>query len=320
MSHNDNDKPLSERATPLLFGALFVLGLVAPFAVYPTFLMKILCFGLFACAFNLLLGFAGLLSFGHAAFLGSAGYVCGMLVRDLGVTPEVGILGGTLAAGALGWVFGVLAIRRSGIYFAMITLALSQMVFFFALQWKATGGEDGLQGVPRGHLFGLIDLGNNIAMYYLVFAVFCIGFFIIHRAIHSPFGQILKAIRENEPRAISLGYDVGKYKLLAFVLSAALAGLAGATKTLVFQLASLTDVHWHMSGEVVLMTLLGGLGTILGPLVGAGVIVSLQSELADKVGSWVTVIMGLIFVLCVLMFRRGIVGELQALIRRAGIR
>ena len=320
MSHNDNDKPLSERATPLLFGALFVLGLVAPFAVYPTFLMKILCFGLFACAFNLLLGFAGLLSFGHAAFLGSAGYVCGMLVRDLGVTPEVGILGGTLAAGALGWVFGVLAIRRSGIYFAMITLALSQMVFFFALQWKATGGEDGLQGVPRGHLFGLIDLGNNIAMYYLVFAVFCIGFFIIYRAIHSPFGQILKAIRENEPRAISLGYDVGKYKLLAFVLSAALAGLAGATKTLVFQLASLTDVHWHMSGEVVLMTLLGGLGTILGPLVGAGVIVSLQSELADKVGSWVTVIMGLIFVLCVLMFRRGIVGELQALIRRAGIR
>ena len=268
----------------------------------------------------MLLGFVGLLSFGHAAFLGSAGYICGMLVRDLGVTPEVGVIGGTLAAGALGWVFGVLAIRRTGIYFAMITLALSQMVYFIVLQWKATGGEDGLQGVPRGHLFGIIDLSNNIAMYYFVFAVFCIGFAIIYRAIHSPFGQILKAIRENEPRAVSLGYDVAKFKLLAFVLSASLAGLAGATKTLVFQLASLTDVHWHMSGEVVLMTLLGGLGTILGPLVGAATIVSLQTELADSVGSWVTVIMGVIFVVCVLLFRRGIVGELQALIQRAGIR
>ena len=308
------------RATPYLFAALFVIGLIAPFTMYPTFLMKILCFGLFACAFNLLLGFAGLLSFGHAAFLGTAGYVCGMLVRDAGVTPEVGIIGGTLAAAALGWVFGVLAIRRTGIYFAMITLALSQMVYFIVLQWKATGGEDGLQGVPRGHLFGIIDLSNNIAMYYLVFAVFCIGFFVIYRAINSPFGQILKAIRENEPRAISLGYDVAKFKLLAFVLSASLAGMAGATKTLVFQLASLTDVHWHMSGEVVLMTLLGGLGTVLGPLVGAATIVSLQTELADRVGSWVTVIMGVIFVVCVLLFRRGIVGELQALIQRAGIR
>ena len=316
----NNTTSMFARATPLLFGALFVIGLIAPFAVYPTFLMKILCFGLFACAFNLLLGFVGLLSFGHAAFLGSAGYICGMLVRDAGVTPELGIIGGTLAAGALGWVFGVLAIRRTGIYFAMITLALSQMVYFVVLQWKATGGEDGLQGVPRGHLFGLIDLSNNIAMYYLVFAVFCIGFFIIYRTIHSPFGQILKAIRENEPRAISLGYDVAKFKLLAFVLSASLAGMAGATKTLVFQLASLTDVHWHMSGEVVLMTLLGGLGTILGPLVGAATIVSLQTELADSVGSWVTVIMGAIFVICVLLFRRGIVGELQALIQRAGIR
>jgi branched-chain amino acid transport system permease protein len=316
----NNTNSMFARATPLLFGALFVIGLVAPFAVYPTFLMKILCFGLFACAFNLLLGFVGLLSFGHAAFLGTAGYICGMLVRDAGVTPELGIIGGTLAAGALGWVFGVLAIRRTGIYFAMITLALSQMVYFVVLQWKATGGEDGLQGVPRGHLFGFIDLSNNIAMYYLVFAVFCIGFFIIYRTIHSPFGQILKAIRENEPRAISLGYDVAKFKLLAFVLSASLAGMAGATKTLVFQLASLTDVHWHMSGEVVLMTLLGGLGTILGPLVGAATIVSLQTELADSVGSWVTVIMGVIFVICVLLFRRGIVGELQALIQRAGIR
>jgi branched-chain amino acid transport system permease protein len=306
-------------ATPLLFGALFVAGLVAPFVVYPTFLMKILCFGLFACAFNLLLGFAGLLSFGHAAFLGGAGYVCGLLVRDAGVTPEVGLLAGTAAAGALGWVFGVLAIRRTGIYFAMITLALAQMVFFLVLQVKATGGEDGLQGVPRGHLFGLVDLNDNLAMYYLVFAVFCIGFFIIHRTINSPFGQILKAIRENEPRAISLGYDVAKFKLMAFVISASLGGLAGATKTLVFQLASLTDVHWHMSGEVVLMTLLGGLGTTFGPLVGAAIIVSLQSELADSVGSWVTVIMGVIFVLCVLLFRRGIVGELQALLKRAGI-
>ena len=316
MSNNS----MFSRATPYLFAALFVIGLIAPFTMYPTFLMKILCFGLFACAFNLLLGFAGLLSFGHAAFLGTAGYVCGMLVRDAGVTPEVGIIGGTLAAAALGWVFGVLAIRRTGIYFAMITLALSQMVYFIVLQWKATGGEDGLQGVPRGHLFGIIDLSNNIAMYYLVFAVFCIGFFVIYRAINSPFGQILKAIRENEPRAISLGYDVAKFKLLAFVLSASLAGMAGATKTLVFQLASLTDVHWHMSGEVVLMTLLGGLGTVLGPLVGAATIVSLQTELADRVGSWVTVIMGVIFVVCVLLFRRGIVGELQALIQRAGIR
>ncbi|MBN8442720.1 MAG: branched-chain amino acid ABC transporter permease [Thauera sp.] len=316
MTNNDS---MFARAMPALMTGLFVLGLVAPFMMYPTFLMKMLCFGLFACAFNLLLGFAGLLSFGHAAFLGSAGYICGMLVRDLGVTPELGILGGTLAAGALGWVFGVLAIRRTGIYFAMITLALSQMVYFIVLQWKATGGEDGLQGVPRGHLFGVIDLSNNLAMYYLVFAVFCIGFFIIHRAIHSPFGEILKAIRENEPRAVSLGYDVAKFKLLAFVISASLAGMAGATKTLVFQLASLTDVHWHMSGEVVLMTLLGGLGTIFGPLVGASVIVALQSELADKVGSWVTVIMGVIFVLCVLLFRRGIVGELQALIRRSGV-
>lgn len=309
----------AESKLPLFLGVLFVLGLIAPFAVYPTFLMKILCYGLFACAFNLLLGFAGLLSFGHAAFLGTAGYVCGLMVRDLGVTPEVGILAGTVSAGLLGWLFGWLAIKRTGIYFAMITLALAQMVFFLAIQIKATGGEDGLQGVPRGNLFGVIDLSNNLAMYYLVFAIFCLGFFIIYRTIHSPFGQILKAIRENEPRAISLGYDVAKFKLIAFVISAALAGTAGATKTLVFQLASLSDVHWHASGEVVLMTLLGGLGTILGPLVGAATIVALQTQLADSVGSWVTVIMGTIFVLCVLSFRRGIVGELQALIKRSGV-
>jgi branched-chain amino acid transport system permease protein len=304
---------------PFLFAALFVVGLIAPFAVYPTFLMKILCYALFACAFNLLLGFAGLLSFGHAAFLGTAGYVCGLMVRDVGVTPEVGILAGTVAAGLLGWLFGTLAIRRTGIYFAMITLALAQMVFFLALQIEATGGEDGLQGVPRGRLFGLLDLNDNLAMYYLVFAIFCFGFFVIYRTIHSPFGQILKAIRENEPRAISLGYDVNKFKLIAFIISAALAGMAGATKTLVFQLASLSDVHWHASGEVVLMTLLGGLGTILGPIAGAATIVALQTELADSVGSWVTVIMGVIFVLCVLIFRRGMVGELQALIKRSGV-
>ena len=306
--------------TEVLYTGLFIVGLIAPFAVYPTFLMKLFCFALFASAFNLLLGFAGLLSFGHAAFLGTAGYICGLMVRDMGVTPGVGIIAGTAAAGLLGWLFGVLAIRRTGIYFAMITLALAQMVYFIVLQVKATGGEDGLQGVPRGHLFGLIDMSDNVAMYYLVYAVFSIGFFIIYRTIHSPFGQILKAIRENEPRAISLGYDVNKFKLMAFVISASLAGLAGATKTLVFQLASLSDVHWHMSGEVVLMTLLGGLGTILGPAVGSATIVTLQNELADKVGSWVTVIMGLIFVVCVLAFRRGIVGEIQALIQRAGIR
>jgi branched-chain amino acid transport system permease protein len=314
-----NSKSYLETKLPLLFGVLFVIGLVAPFAVYPTFLMKILCYALFACAFNLLLGFAGLLSFGHAAFLGTAGYVCGMMVRDVGVTPEVGILAGTVAAGLLGWLFGTLAIRRTGIYFAMITLALAQMVFFLALQIKETGGEDGLQGVPRGHLFGVVDLSDNLAMYYLVFAIFCVGFFVIYRTIHSPFGQILKAIRENEPRAVSLGYDVNKFKLIAFVISAALAGTAGATKTLVFQLASLSDVHWHASGEVVLMTLLGGLGTILGPIVGAATIVSLQTQLADSVGSWVTVIMGVIFVICVLSFRRGIVGELQVLIKRSGV-
>ncbi|RTL35855.1 MAG: branched-chain amino acid ABC transporter permease, partial [Rhodocyclaceae bacterium] len=298
--------------TEVLYTGLFVVGLLAPFAVYPTFLMKLFCFALFASAFNLLLGFAGLLSFGHAAFLGTAGYVCGLLVRDSGVSPEVGILAGTVSAGLLGWLFGILAIRRTGIYFAMITLALAQMVYFLVLQVPATGGEDGLQGVPRGHLFGVIDLSDNIAMYYLVYAVFSLGFFIIYRTIHSPFGQILKAIRENEPRAVSLGYDVAKFKLLAFVISASLAGLAGATKTLVFQLASLSDVHWHTSGEVVLMTLLGGLGTILGPAVGSATIVTLQNELADKVGSWVTVIMGAIFVACVLAFRRGIVGEIQA--------
>ena len=296
-----------------MFLALIAGGVIAPFLVYPTILMKVLCFALFASAFNLLLGFAGLLSFGHAAFFGFAAYMCGYFCRNLGASPEVGILAGTALAGILGAVFGLLAIRRSGIYFAMVTLALAQLVYFLELELPFTGGEDGLQGIPRGRLLGLIDLSDNMAMYYFVLAVFLAGFWLIHRTIHSPFGQVLKAIRENEARAISLGYAVDRYKLLAFVLSATLAGLAGATKAIVFQLASLTDGHWHMSGEVVLMTLVGGLGTVLGPSVGALTIVSLENQLADKVGSWVQVIMGGIFVICVLVFRRGIVGELRAL-------
>ena len=303
------------------FGLLIVAGLVAPqFGVYPTFLMKCWCFALFACAFNLLIGYAGLLSFGHAAFFGAAGYIAGHTIKVWGWSPECGLLAATAFAAALGWLFGSLAIRRAGIYFAMITLALAQMAYFAWVQLKFTGGEDGLQGVPRGSLFGVIDLADNMNLYYVVFAIFLTGFFLIYRIIHSPFGQVLKSIRENEPRALSLGYDVARYKLVAFVLSAALSGLAGATKTLVFQLASLTDSHWHTSGEVVLMTLLGGLGTVFGPVVGAFVIIGLQNQLADKVGSWVQVIMGAIFVICVLAFRRGIVGELLALARRTGIR
>lgn len=301
------------------WGLAIVLALAAPWFIYPTFLMKVLCFALFACAFNLLLGYAGLLSFGHAAFFGGSAYVCAGLAKHVGLTPELAILAGTAVAAALGALFGWLSIRRSGIYLTMITLALAQLVFFVALQAPFTGGEDGLQGVPRGHLLGFISLGDNHAMYYFVLAVFALGFWLIRRTVHSPYGQVLKAIRENEPRAISLGYDVNRYKLLAFVLSAALAGTAGALKALVFQLASLTDVHWHMSGEVVLMTLLGGLGTLVGPAAGALVIVALENELADKVGPWVTVIMGSIFVVCVLAFRRGLVGELLALRGRADI-
>ena len=297
------------------WGLLVVGGIAAPFLVYPVFAMKILCLALFACAFNLLLGYTGLLSFGHAAFLGTAGYVTGHAVKVLGLQPELGILAGTAAAAALGYVIGSLAIRRSGIYFAMITLALAQMVYFMFLQMPFTGGEDGLQGVPRGKLFGMIDLMQPLYMYFFVFAIFLPAFWIIYRTIHSPFGQVLKAIRENEPRAISLGYDVEKYKLTAFVLSAALSGLAGATKTLVFQLASLTDVHWHTSGEVVLMTLLGGMGTVFGPVIGAIVVVSLQNYGAN-IGEWVIVITGSIFVICVLAFRRGIVGEIAVLFRK----
>ena len=298
--------------THVIFLVLLAALLAAPFVVYPVLMMKVLCFALFACAFNLLLGFTGLLSFGHAAFLGMAAYTTGYAMTHLPVTPEAALILGTLASAALGVVFGGLAIRRQGIYFAMITLALAQMVYFFCLQAPFTGGEDGLQGVPRGRLFGLLDLRNDMAMYYFVLAIFVAGFLVIYRTIHSPFGQILKAIRENEPRALSLGYDVDRYKLMAFVLSAALAGLAGATKTLVLGFATLTDVHWGTSGEVVLMTLVGGVGTVLGPIAGAVIIVVLQNELADKVGSWVTVIMGAIFVATVLAFRRGIVGEIAA--------
>ncbi len=285
---------------------------VAPFAgIYPVFLMKALCFALFACAFNLLIGFGGLLSFGHAMFLGTAGYVCAHAAKVWGWPPEAAILAGTGAAAILGLVTGLLAIRRQGIYFAMITLALAQMIYFFCLQAPFTHGEDGIQSVPRGRLFGLLDLSNTLTMYYFVLIVFIAAFALIYRVIHSPFGQVLKAIRENEPRAISLGYDAERYKLLAFVLSATLAGLAGATKAIVFQLASLTDVHWTMSGEVVLMTLLGGMGTVFGPVVGAFIIIGLENYLA-AFGEWVTVITGGIFVVCVLAFRRGIVGEIMA--------
>lgn len=298
--------------------ALLGVALLAPLAIYPVFLMKLLCFALFACAFNLLLGYAGLLSFGHAAFLATGGYITGHLLSQYpGLSTELGILAGTFASGVLGLGFGLLAIRRQGIYFAMITLALAQLMFFIYVQAPFTGGENGLQGVPRGELFGLIDLKSNLAMYYFVLAVFVFGFAVIQRTIHSPYGQVLKAIRDNEPRAISLGYNVDAHKLLAFVISASLTGLAGATKTVVFQLASLTDAHWHMSGEVILMTLLGGVGTILGPLVGATVVVTLQSYLSSgPLGDWVHVILGVIFVLCVLLFRAGIVGWVQKLIRR----
>jgi len=299
------------------FAVLVLLGLVAPYTgAYPIFLMKALCFALFACAFNLLLGFTGLLSFGHAAFFGTAGYAAAYSIKAWGFAPEFGILFAVAVATLLGWLIGSLAIRRQGIYFAMITLALSQMIYFFCLQAKFTGAEDGLQGVPRGVLFGFIDLGSDLAMYYATFAIFMIGFLLIYRTVHSPFGQVLKAIRENEARALSLGYDVDKHKLLAFVLSTALAGLAGATKTIVLGFETLTDVNWPLSGEVVLMTLIGGIGTIFGPVVGAFFIITLQNELADKVGSWVQVIMGAIFVICVLAFRRGIVGELTALFSR----
>ncbi len=293
----------------ILMAGLFA---VAPYiGFYPVFLMKALCFALFACAFNLLIGFGGLLSFGHAMFFGTASYVCAHAAKAWGAPPELAILAGTAAAGLLGIVVGALAIRRQGIYFAMITLAIAQMIFFFYLQAPFTHGEDGIQAVPRGRLFGIIDLTSTLVLYYVVLAIFLFSFVFIYRIIHSPFGTVLKAIKENEPRAISLGYDADRYKLLAFILSATLAGLAGATKAIVFQLASLTDVHWTMSGEVVLMTLLGGMGTVFGPVVGAFVIVAIENYIAGF-GQWVTIITGTIFVVCVLAFRRGIVGELGA--------
>jgi branched-chain amino acid transport system permease protein len=317
---------------------LLVALLLAPFfGAYPVFVMKLMCFALFASAFNLLLGYTGLLSFGHAAFLGGSAYVAGYGVKALGFTPELGLIAGTLTGALLGWLFGVLAIRRQGIYFAMITLALAQLVFFVALQAKFTGGEDGLQGVPRGKLFGLLDLSSDLTMYYVTLAVVVGAFLLIMRTIHSPFGQVLKGIKENEPRALSLGYDVARFKLLAFVISAALAGLAGSLKTLVLGFATLSDVHWTASGQVVLMTLVGGLGTLSGPLVGAAVVVLLENKIGElgnllaritsvewfnTLGESVTMVTGLIFVICVLAFRKGIMGEIIAFIdrRRTGPR
>jgi len=316
----------------VLYG-LLLLGLIAaPFlGAYPVFVMKLMCFALFASAFNLLLGFTGLLSFGHAAFLGGSAYVAGHAMKVWGLTPELGLVAGTLTGAFLGWIFGVLAIRRQGIYFAMITLALAQMMFFVALQAKFTGGEDGLQGVPRGKLFGLVDLSNDLTMYYVALVIVVAAFLLIVRTIHSPFGQVLKGIKENEPRALSLGYDVSRFKLLAFVISAALSGLAGSLKTLVLGFATLSDVHWTASGQVILMTLVGGLGTLSGPLVGSAVVVLLENKIGElgnllarittvdwfnTLGESVTMVTGLIFVICVLAFRKGIMGEIIAFIDR----
>jgi len=296
-------------------GLMVAFFAIAPYFVYPVFLMKVMCFALFACAFNLLLGFGGLLSFGHAMFFGTSGYAAAHAAKVWGLTPELSVLFATLCATVLAWVVGLLAIRRQGIYFAMITLALSQMVYFVYLQTPFTGGEDGIQGVPHGHLFGFIDLNNEVAMYIFVLAIFLLGFGLVWRIVHSPFGQVLKAIRENEQRALSLGYDTDRFKLIAFILSGTVAGMAGGTKALVFQLASLTDVHWTMSGEVVLMTLVGGLGTLFGPVVGAAVIVTMQNYLA-QLGSWVTVVQGLVFVVCVMLFRKGVIGEIANLLKK----
>ena len=293
---------------------MFAALVVAPFFLYPVFLMKLLCFALFACAFNLLIGYVGLTSFGHAAYFGMGGYIAAHSAKVWGLTPELSIIVGALLAGVQGAIFGWIAIRRQGIYFAMITLALAQMIYFFCLQAPFTGGEDGIQAVPRGHLFGVISLANDMTMYWFVAAVFVACFLLIHRIVHSPFGQVLKAIRENEPRTTSLGYRTDDYKLVAFILSATLAGVAGGTKSLVFGIATLTDVHWSMSGEVLLMTLVGGLGTVFGPMIGAAVIVAMQNYLAEM-GAWVTVIQGVIFIACVLAFRRGIVGEIANLLR-----
>lgn len=310
MAINNTVSIINDKKHYKLWLVLFVLGLIVPHFAYPIFLMKVLCFALFACALNLLLGYVGLLSFGHAMFFGFSSYVTAHATKIWGLPPEFAILAGTCVAALIAAVVGWLAIRREGIYFAMVTLAFAQMVYFFSLQAPFTGGEDGIQAVPRHLLFGFIDLNQPLTMYYFVFTVFCLGFAFIARIVDSPFGQILSAIRDNEPRTISLGYKTDHYKLLAFVLSGALAGLAGSIKALVFQIASLTDVHWSMSGEVVLMTLIGGVGTLLGPVVGALTIVSMQNYL-DSVGSWILVIQGIVFVVCVLMFRKGIVGTIS---------
>lgn len=321
-----------KKLSTVIYLLLLVALIVAPFVgAYPVFVMKLMCFALFASAFNLLLGYTGLLSFGHAAFLGGSAYVAGHAMKVWGLTPELGLITGTVTGALLGWLFGVLAIRRQGIYFAMITLALAQMVFFVALQAKFTGGEDGLQGVPRGKLFGLIDLQSDLTMYYVTLVIVVAAFLLIVRTIHSPFGQVLKGIKENEPRALSLGYDVSRFKLLAFVISAALSGLAGSLKTLVLGFATLSDVHWSASGQVILMTLVGGLGTLSGPLVGSAVVVLLENKIGEfghllaqittvdwfnTLGESVTMVTGLIFVVCVLAFRRGIMGEIIAFIER----
>jgi branched-chain amino acid transport system permease protein len=301
------------RKKMILNGVLLLLLLAAPFVLYPVFLMKILCFALFAVAFNLLFGFTGLLSFGHAAFLATGSYTTGYLLSNVsGLTTEMGIIAGTAAATLLGLGFALLSIRRQGIYFAMVTLALSQLVYFFLVQSEFTGGEDGMHGIPRGELFGLIDLSDNYNLYYFVLAVFLGCYLLVQRIVSSPYGQVLKAIKQNEPRAVSLGYNVHRYKVLAFVISAALAGLAGSMKSVVFQLASLNDAHWHMSGEVILMTLLGGMGTLLGPVVGATFVVNLEYHLSQgPLRDWVDPILGGIFILTVIAFRSGIVGEIQ---------
>ncbi|HEX2654427.1 MAG TPA: branched-chain amino acid ABC transporter permease [Xanthobacteraceae bacterium] len=300
---------LAPRSEVTAFAIMVALLIIAPSFIYPMFLMKALCFALFACAFNLLIGYVGLLSFGHALFFGWASYVSAYTAKIWGLPPELAIFAGVIIAAGLGLVVGLLAIRRQGIYFSMITLALAQMMYFFALQARFTGGEDGIQAVPRGRFLGVLDLSNQTNMYFFVVAIFLGSFLLIYRIINSPFGEVLKAVRENEARAISLGYKTDRYKLAAFVLSATLAGLAGGTKAIVFQLASLTDVHWSMSGEVILMTLVGGLGTVFGPVIGAFVIVAMENYLA-QFGQWVTVIQGVIFVACVLLFRRGIIGEI----------
>jgi len=313
--HADHDPGWEARYERNLFIVMAACFVALPYVLYANFAMQLLCFALFACAFNLLIGFGGLLSFGHAMFFGMGSYLSAYAATAWGFPVELAILTGAGVALALGVVTGLLAIRRQGIYFAMVTLAFAQMVYFFCVRAPFTGGENGIQAVPRGRLFGMIDLEQPLAMYYFVLVVFIAAFLLIRRIIHSPFGQVLKAIRENEPRAISLGYRTERYKLAAFVLSATLAGLAGATKAMVVQNASLTDVYWAMSGEVVLMTLLGGMGTVFGPVLGAVIIVSMQFYLAE-LGSWVTIVQGIIFVVCVLAFRRGIMGELEHFLRR----